>query len=119
MRIRRVSCLPLMMSLLIGLFAVWAAGAPALDSGNSVLGGWLEKYDMIAGRWYGCTTQDCLNCSGVQWATCGYDQDQQCTLGASILIAITGGSGMPGASDGTPCAYANECKYVYNAKCDF
>jgi len=106
----------LLISLMLGLMAMWAVASPVGSSGDLITGGWTWCYwgDSFACASTSCETQPChgvtlTSCSNYNYDVCpgGYIAVTSCGPGGGSLYAYPGG--------GSPCG--GSCFGIQNWTC--
>jgi hypothetical protein len=117
------SPLLLLVSLTLGLVAMWAVASPVGATGDLRVGGtWYGCGDRNDGRilQFACTSSGgtCGNCSGTQLQSCSNFGSGYCTDGyIRVALCSPGGSYLPYGGTVEPCGGGGICDGIKTATC--
>jgi len=118
---KKLSPLVLVVSIAIGMFALWAGAVPFVGTGNSAIGGWVmaDYLDLD----FGCQSGECHTCVTSLLSTCSAcddGEDWTCRGGSITIISASQGSGEP-VWNGEPYCTSDigVCDRASNASCSW
>ena len=107
----------LVLSLVLGMTALWAGAMPVGASGDLVTGGWVACFLQSEWLQIAATSSPCDPCRGTLVRYC-YEGGYPACSGGAITVVIAGGPGAtPHSNGGGSCSGSVWCNATYDGTC--